>query len=103
MRAAQLISEKIDRSGGFEAGFQWCCDELREAGYIKLANEVGRSCVLARRSIGTTTAAPPKAPVQCARLRTRRDSHAFPNARRATEALTYVSATYGTTCTYRSP
>lgn len=41
VRAAQLISEKIDRSGGFEAGFQWCCDELREAGFIKLANEVG--------------------------------------------------------------
>ncbi|KXZ54825.1 hypothetical protein GPECTOR_4g896 [Gonium pectorale] len=40
VKAAQLISEKVDRANGFEGGFQWCCEQLREAGYIKLANEV---------------------------------------------------------------
>ncbi|EFJ48487.1 hypothetical protein VOLCADRAFT_101916 [Volvox carteri f. nagariensis] len=40
VKAAQLISEKVDRANGFEGGFQWCCEQLREAGYTKLANEV---------------------------------------------------------------
>lgn len=37
--AAQLISEKIER-GGYESGFDWCVEQLRQAGHIKLANEV---------------------------------------------------------------
>eukprot|EP00798_Chlamydomonas_sp_ICE-L_P011789 gene11790-14911_t len=36
--AAQLIAEKIDRTG-FEAGYDWCISQLRERSYIKLANE----------------------------------------------------------------
>ncbi|KAG2490865.1 hypothetical protein HYH03_010783 [Edaphochlamys debaryana] len=40
VKAAQLISEKVDRANGFEGGFAWCCEQLRDAGYIKLANEV---------------------------------------------------------------
>jgi len=39
VQSAQLISDKIDRNG-FEAGFDWCTQELRTAGLIKLANEV---------------------------------------------------------------
>ncbi len=42
VKSAQLISEKVDKANGFEGGFQWCCDQLREAGYSKLANEVRR-------------------------------------------------------------
>nr|AAG37228.1 intraflagellar transport particle protein IFT88 [Chlamydomonas reinhardtii] len=40
VKAAQLISEKVDRANGFEGGFMWCCEQLRDAGYTKLANEV---------------------------------------------------------------
>ncbi|KAJ9506505.1 hypothetical protein QJQ45_019632 [Haematococcus lacustris] len=40
--SAQLISEKIDRQGGFQAGFDWCAEQLRAAGAgaARLANEV---------------------------------------------------------------
>ncbi|KAG1678869.1 hypothetical protein FOA52_003537 [Chlamydomonas sp. UWO 241] len=40
VQSAQLISERIDSRGGFEAGFDWCIQELRGAGLAKLANEV---------------------------------------------------------------
>eukprot|EP00199_Chlamydomonas_sp_CCMP681_P001067 CAMPEP_0119114344 /NCGR_PEP_ID=MMETSP1180-20130426/47219_1 /TAXON_ID=3052 ORGANISM="Chlamydomonas cf sp, Strain CCMP681" /NCGR_SAMPLE_ID=MMETSP1180 /ASSEMBLY_ACC=CAM_ASM_000741 /LENGTH=751 /DNA_ID=CAMNT_0007102849 /DNA_START=106 /DNA_END=2357 /DNA_ORIENTATION=- len=38
--AAQLIAEKIDRQGGFQAGYDWCAEQLRNSGLPKLANEV---------------------------------------------------------------
>lgn len=38
--AAQLISEKIDRQGGYSAGFDWCVEQLRTENKVRLANEV---------------------------------------------------------------
>jgi hypothetical protein len=37
--SARLIAEKIDR-GGFEPGYDWCVQQLRDAGLTRLANEV---------------------------------------------------------------
>eukprot|EP00877_Chromochloris_zofingiensis_P003785 jgi/Chrzof1/13407/Cz07g31250.t1 len=39
LTAAQLISERIDRSS-VTAGFDWCAEQLRQAGFVKLAAEV---------------------------------------------------------------
>lgn len=39
INAARLIAGKIDRSG-FEAGYNWCVEQLRNANHSKLANEV---------------------------------------------------------------
>lgn len=39
VNSAQLIAEKIDRSG-FEAGYDWCVQQLRDANLTRLANEV---------------------------------------------------------------
>ena len=39
MSSSQLISEKIDRSG-YDAGFDWCIEQLRNEGLVRLANEV---------------------------------------------------------------
>lgn len=67
VKAAQLISEKIDRVGGFEAGFQWCGEELRDAGYIKLANQVGERRKEKKRKKEGSPAPPlpsPSPPVQ---------------------------------------
>uniref|UniRef100_A0A7S0WZJ3 Uncharacterized protein n=1 Tax=Chlamydomonas leiostraca TaxID=1034604 RepID=A0A7S0WZJ3_9CHLO len=38
--AAGLISEKIDRQGGYAAGYDWCAEQLRTEGHARLANEV---------------------------------------------------------------
>eukprot|EP00200_Dunaliella_tertiolecta_P002646 CAMPEP_0202352668 /NCGR_PEP_ID=MMETSP1126-20121109/8762_1 /ASSEMBLY_ACC=CAM_ASM_000457 /TAXON_ID=3047 /ORGANISM="Dunaliella tertiolecta, Strain CCMP1320" /LENGTH=799 /DNA_ID=CAMNT_0048944913 /DNA_START=62 /DNA_END=2461 /DNA_ORIENTATION=+ len=39
VNSAQLISEKIEKAG-YAAGYDWCVEQLRAAGYMRLANEV---------------------------------------------------------------
>ncbi|KAF5826309.1 hypothetical protein DUNSADRAFT_3650, partial [Dunaliella salina] len=39
VNSAQLISEKIEKAG-YAAGYDWCAEQLRTAGYVRLANEV---------------------------------------------------------------
>jgi intraflagellar transport protein 88 len=37
--AARLVADKIER-GGYAAGYDWCCAQLRQAGLARLANEL---------------------------------------------------------------
>lgn len=40
LTAAQLLSEGLAERGGFASGFDWAAEQLRQAGYDKLAAEV---------------------------------------------------------------
>jgi hypothetical protein len=39
LNAARLVAEKVER-GGYAAGYDWCCSQLRGCGLARLANEV---------------------------------------------------------------